>query len=49
MKTSHIVIGAFMLWSASFANICLAQESAMGDPLLQRIAHKLRQSSSWSN
>ena len=32
MKTSHIVIGAFMLWSASFANICLAQVSAMGVP-----------------
>ena len=32
MKTSHIVIGAFILWSASFANICLAQVSAMGVP-----------------
>lgn len=32
MKTSHIVIAAFMLWSAGFANICLAQESAMGVP-----------------
>ena len=32
MKTSHIVIAAFMLWSAGFANICLAQVSAMGVP-----------------
>ena len=32
MKTSHIVIAAFMLWSASLANICLAQVSAMGAP-----------------
>ncbi|MEE3164899.1 MAG: hypothetical protein VX286_09530, partial [Bacteroidota bacterium] len=27
-----IVLGAFMLWSASLANICLAQASAMGAP-----------------
>ncbi len=32
MKTSHIVIGAFMLWSAGLANICLAQAFAMGAP-----------------
>ena len=32
MKTSHIVIAAFMLWSAGLANMCLAQVSAMGAP-----------------
>ena len=32
MKTSHIVIGAFMLWSTGLANICIAQVSAMGAP-----------------
>ena len=32
MKTSHILIGAFMLWSAGLANICLAQASTMGVP-----------------
>ena len=32
MKTSHIVVGAFMLWSAGLANICLAQAFAMGAP-----------------
>ena len=32
MKTSHIVIAAFMLWSAGLANMCLAQVSAMGVP-----------------
>ena len=30
MKTSHTVIGAFMLWSFGLANMCLAQASAMG-------------------
>ena len=32
MKRSHIVIAAFMLWSAGLANMCLAQVSAMGVP-----------------
>lgn len=32
MKTSHIVIGAFILWSAGLTNVCFAQAPATGTP-----------------